>query len=278
MALCKKLTERVNHSEGPAKDGENYPAHLNQILELYIKIQPADDDRNADGSKKQNASVMNRGVQEEIIGIQKSLNPDDGMGARHSTIASNKAAGMSNVTRGVNSATTRVDSDSPDNAAKKKSPNKKRRPNSSSPIGVMNDHSERSKSTKAVLEGLVSKMSKGADPVELALKRERFEMDKDSMLSATKVEEDRVQLDREKFDFERESQKNSTELNAKQMNATINATQVSAQRTRIETLNTTLAGLTNTLGQFKDDDTMSNMIRAQIKSVLAKIQVETDNV
>jgi len=123
----------------------------------------------------------------------------------------------------------------------------------------------------ALLEGLEFKMSQGANPDELRLKWKRLEMDKDTMLAATKVEEDRVKLDREKFDFEQESQR-------KEMNASINATQVSAQTTRIETLNITLAGLTNTFGHFKDDETMSNVIRAHINSVLAKIQVETDNV
>ena len=215
MALCKKLTERVNHSEGPPEDGENYPAHLNQILELYIKIQPVDDDRHAGGSKKQTASVLNRVVQGEIIGIQMSLNPVDGTDARHSTIASNKITGKANVTRGVNSATTLlVDSESSsDNAAStRKTPNKKRRPNSSSPIDVLNDHSERSKSTKSVLEGLASKMSTGANPDELALKRERLEIDKGTMLAATKVEEDRVKLDREKLEMDKDTMLATTKV------------------------------------------------------------------
>jgi len=99
------------------------------------------------------------------------------------------------------------------------------------------------------------------------------------MHAATKVDNDRrVQLDRDRFAFEQESKKESSQLKTQQMNATINATHASAQKTKIEALNATLLNLTTTMQMFKDDHEMTKKIKDQIQQQMVKIAHVIQNI
>jgi len=65
--------------------------------------------------------------------------------------------------------------------------------------------------------------------------------------------------------------KESSQLKTQQMNATINATHASAQKTKIEALNATLLNLTTTMQMFKDDHEMTKKIKDQIQQQMVKI-------
>ena len=86
----KRLVEFTGHSEGPASQGEEAPPHLLLLMNTYKNLQPIQSDLH-DGGKKKNASVQNREVAHDLVGLQTSLVGNED-GVRFSTQVVNKQA------------------------------------------------------------------------------------------------------------------------------------------------------------------------------------------
>ena len=83
------------HSDGPASQGEQDPAHLQELIKICQQLQPAPSDHNL-GKKQKSTAVQNREVAETIIGLQQSLlGKEDGV--KFATQKSNKDLGKNIV-------------------------------------------------------------------------------------------------------------------------------------------------------------------------------------
>ena len=95
----KRLVEFTGHSEGPASQGEEAPPHLLSLMNTYKNLQPIQSDLH-DGGKKKNASVQNREVAHDLVGLQTSLVGKEDI-IKHSTQSASKQAGNETVERGT---------------------------------------------------------------------------------------------------------------------------------------------------------------------------------
>ena len=88
----------ISHSSGPGADGEEYPAHLRQLLVFYKKIMKTS---SAGSAKEKSQSEKNLVVQNEIM--NNIITPVHGSNMpRHSSRASNLKEGHTLVVRGDN--------------------------------------------------------------------------------------------------------------------------------------------------------------------------------
>ena len=123
LELLKKLVTVTPHSEGSALQGEAAPPHLVSLMKTYRELQPIESDLDT-GAKKKSASVQNREVAHNIMGIQTSLvNAEEGV--RFSTQASNQKAGKTTVDRSADNSAVIVITFDSDNSPSKTNKSKK---------------------------------------------------------------------------------------------------------------------------------------------------------
>jgi hypothetical protein len=109
------------HSDGNADDGENFPAHLRILIELWNQIKKEAEDTRCDNLTQ---SQKNRVVADSVTGVTAPLGIDTNATARASTTAENKRGGSKIAERnktlpGAFSGSS-GDADSPDDAKKQK--------------------------------------------------------------------------------------------------------------------------------------------------------------
>ena len=129
IATAKKTLDNIvkhKHSDGNADDGENLPAHLTTLIELWNQIKKEAEDTRCDNLTQ---SQRNRVVADSVTGVTAPLCIDTNATARASTTAENKRGGRKIAERnktlpGAFSGSS-GDADSPDDANKKQKRAKK---------------------------------------------------------------------------------------------------------------------------------------------------------
>ena len=211
----KRLVEFTGHSEGPASQGEEAPPHLLLLMNTYKNLQPIQSDLH-DGGKKKNASVQNREVAHDLVGLQTSLvGKEDGI--RHSTQSANKQAGKETVERGTdkNNAVIELSSDSESSPSSTKKSGKKRPGNMKDGRDaqkVISDHTEKSEQTANALKAITSKLLREPSSNESQLKQDQLKLNQDYLTQETEFKKAKIELDEKKYLSEKKIREELVEL------------------------------------------------------------------
>ena len=273
--MLKKLVTLTPHSEGPAVQGEAAPPHLVSLMKTYEELQPIGSDLDT-GAKKKSASVQNREVAHNIMGIQTSLvNAEEGV--RFSTQASNQKAGKTTVDRSAdNSAVIVLTSDSDNSPSDTNKTTKKRSSNSIMKDGkdaqkVLSDHSSKTEQTANALNALTAKLTGGSSSSELQFKKDQLKLNQDYMKSESENKRARVALNEKKFLSEQKFRGELVLLKKEKITAEISKSRIDLTLMKMKQLNDSKDKAYDRLARYENNAVLCTRIIKEIESLDEKL-------